>query len=203
MKLASPLHRDLVRHVLDLRLWHRRDHLRAHHRRTQRVACHARLGHFLAHHLCEPDDRRLRGAVREHARVAVLAGDGRNVDDPAVLLRAHHRKDGAAHKEDALQVDAEHLVEVGRIDLVGLDASGPGDPSGLHEDIDAAPLLHQRGDRPLAAPHVCHIAAESRHLGAVNAPHELQPRRGERPLVEIEEADARPPRRQFCRDGEA
>jgi hypothetical protein len=102
---------------------------------------HARARELLAHRLRERDHAGLRGRVRGHVRVALLAGDRGDVDDAPAGPLQHVRHARPRAVEDAVEVhlhDAPPLV--GRV----LDErrGRAGDAGVVHEHVD----LPESGD---------------------------------------------------------
>ena len=97
---------------------------------------------LLAERLGEADQPGLRGAVVRGVRVAFLAGDRGDVDDPAVAARDHVRDHGAAGEEAAGQVDVDDAPPDVGIELPG-QAVAAGDAGVVDQDVD--PSVVRRG----------------------------------------------------------
>ena len=99
---------------------------------------------LLAERLGQADQPRLRRAVVRRVRVAFLAGDRRDVDDPAVAARDHVRDDRAAGEEGAGQVDVDDPAPDVGIELPGRPVAA-GDAGVVDEDVDASVARDRRG----------------------------------------------------------
>ena len=112
-------------------------------RRRDRVHRDAVLAELDRPHEGHAHDPGLGGAVVGLAEVAAQPGRRRDVDDAAVALLLHHRRRVAGAVERALEVHADHRVEVG---LFHLDERLVAHDAGVvHEDVDRA----ERVDRGL------------------------------------------------------
>src|SRR5215471_19564962 len=85
LDLDEPPYRDLREHVVDVLLTDLVEDRGLRRRRRHAVHGHPGLGELLAERLGERDYARLRGRVRTRVRVALLARDRGDADDPTVL----------------------------------------------------------------------------------------------------------------------
>lgn len=82
------------------------------------------------------DDREFRCAVVREIRKAFLAGDRRDVDDPAAALRLQVRERRAAAEEGALRVHVHHDIPVA-LGQFG-DRMNADHARAIHEDVEPA-----------------------------------------------------------------
>ncbi|PAV66636.1 hypothetical protein WR25_23081 [Diploscapter pachys] len=132
---AQPPHRNLAAHIIDLALRQLREDRALERRRGQRIGDDALARQFLAQGFGEADHARLRGRIGGGVRVALLARDGRHVDDPAIAVGDEMRHHRAAAIEQAVQVDVDHAQPA--VDRILIDRGGRArDPRRADEDID-------------------------------------------------------------------
>ena len=170
---------------------------RAHRRRRHAIDADAGLRELLAERFREPDDRRLRRAVGRRVRVALLAGDRRDVDDAPVAVLQHVRHDGAVAVEEAVDVDVDHLPP--RVDgIFPRRTFGPVMPAEQTSMSMRAERTRRGVGRAATA------AASATSSACVSAlPAELRPRRRERRGIAVPERDGGAARREAPRDREA
>ena len=108
----------------------------------------------------ERDHRSLRRRVGGRHRVALLAGDRRDVDDPAVAALDHAGEHGAVAEEDAVGVDREDALPLGVVD-VDRPQRAAGDPRAADEDVDRPELDLHLCDRGLHLAGVGDVAASA------------------------------------------
>ena len=107
---------------------------------------HARPCEVLPDRLRHRDHRRLRRRVGRGHRVALLACDRRDVDDPAVAALDHARDDRAVAVEDAVGVDPHHAPPLLVGDVDGRERRA-GHACRADEDVDRAELVLRACDR--------------------------------------------------------
>jgi 3-oxoacyl-[acyl-carrier protein] reductase len=136
--------RDLGQHVVDELLGDLIENPRAGGGRRDAVDRDVVGRELLAERLGQRDHPGLGGGIGAGGRVALLAGDRGDVDDPAVALLDHQRHDRAAAVEDRVEVDLDHLApRVGRV--LPQRMVGPGDAGIGDQDVDPA---ERRAGRP-------------------------------------------------------
>ena len=92
---------------------------------------------FGAQGLGQADQRELAGAIAAERREAAASGERRDVDDVTTRrLRLHLLHRGLHHVQRAEQVDVEHALQVGRVE-VG-DLGGNQHARIVDDDVDAA-----------------------------------------------------------------
>src|SRR5205807_7593098 len=100
--------RNFRQHVGDVLLGHLRENRRPGGRGRDAVDRDVVFGELLAERFGQRDQRGLGGRIGGGIRIALLAGDRRDVDDPPVVLRDHVRYDRATAMERAVEVDRHH-----------------------------------------------------------------------------------------------
>ena len=113
--------RDARRHEVDVLLRELAEDRRVYHRGRDAIDEDAAAGDVLADRLRDPDHARLRGRVGARHRIALLACNRRDVDDPPVAGGLHRRDRGAVRVEDAVQVDSVHALPFLVADVLGVE----------------------------------------------------------------------------------
>jgi hypothetical protein len=90
----------------------------------------------------------LGGRVGQHAGVAFLAGDGSNVQYPAVILRQHGGQHVPGNQVSAKEVDLKHFTHVLRVCFVALQVGSARNPRAVHQDVDGAEIRTDLPDDP-------------------------------------------------------
>jgi len=91
---------------------------------------------FLAQRFHHADQSRLAGRIGGHAGIAVLAGDGRHVKDPAIARGQHPAQHGLGEDQRAAQIDLADPVEIGQVHFMALDVGLAGDAGAIHQAMD-------------------------------------------------------------------
>jgi hypothetical protein len=116
-------------------------------------------GKLLAERLGERDEAGLGGGIGGGLRIALLAGDGGDVDHAAVALGDHAWDDGPAAVERAIEFDGHDLPRgIQRILPRGLRRSA--NPGVIDQDVDATEFIERRIACPLDSCGVSHIHGE-------------------------------------------
>src|SRR5271165_2792175 len=134
---SEALHRDLRPHVGDVGGGNLFEDRRLDRGGRNRVDGDAVLRQFLAERLGEADHRRFRSAIGRGRRIALLAGDRGNVDDPPVAARLHQARDKPVAIEETVDVDVEDPLPFGD-GVVDDGGVRPGYASAANERVDGA-----------------------------------------------------------------
>src|SRR6185503_7128983 len=155
--------RDFRQHEVDVLLRHLVEDCGLGRRRGDAVDRDVVRSELLAERLGEGDDAGLGRGIGRRVRVALLAGDRRDVDDAAVILRDHQRRQRPAAVKRAVEIDRQHVAPGLQRIFPGRHVR-PGDAGIVDQNVDAAERLAGVVARALDLGVVGHVDRKSRNL---------------------------------------
>src|SRR5262249_15122464 len=112
LRFSQSPQRDLRKHVVDMGLRHLREQWCSYGGGRDTIHPDCRVGQLFAERFCKSDHGSFAGAICRRVRIAVLARNRSNVDDPTVVSIAHERRNCPATVERSLHVDGEDSLPV-------------------------------------------------------------------------------------------